>query len=313
MVDHSSSDSSRNQTLSFLKRRFEQVGIAVNPRHGQNFLIDLNLQRLIVEAGQLNHRDVVLEVGAGTGALTALMAQQAAAVVSVEIDERMHQLASEELIDFQNVLLLQQDALKNKGTISPAVLQAVEMYLAAGPARRFKLVANLPYNVATPLISNLLLTHITPAIMTVTIQKELADRIMAEPSTKDYGALSIWIQSQCQVELIRVLAPSVFWPRPKVTSAIIRITLAPERRAAIADLEFFHDFTRALFFHRRKFLRSVLASAMKHRLTKAHIDEVMADQQLGETSRAEELTVETIQKLCEAVRQKLLAVEQPSR
>src|SRR6185369_3391183 len=108
------SNSVSNQTLSFLMRRFSEVGIHPNTRHGQNFLIDLNLVRLLVDAAQLEARDVLLEVGAGTGSLTSLMAPYVAAVVSVEIDERLHQLASEELIDFDNVTLLLRDVLRNK-------------------------------------------------------------------------------------------------------------------------------------------------------------------------------------------------------
>ena len=110
-------------------------------------------------------------------------------------------------------------------------MDAVGEQLAAAPGRRFKLVANLPYNIATPVLSNLLLARHVPHSMTVTIQKELADRITALPSTKDYSALSVWIQSQCTAEIVRLMPPSVFWPEPKVTSAILRIVVDPERRA----------------------------------------------------------------------------------
>jgi 16S rRNA (adenine1518-N6/adenine1519-N6)-dimethyltransferase len=252
---------SHHQTLSYLLRRFEEAGIHPKTRHGQNFLIDLNLLRLLIDAAQLGPDDVVLEVGTGTGSLTVQMAPLVAAVVSVEIDAQMHQLASETLIEATNVRLLRLDALKNKNRLRAELLDAVRQELAVDPRRRFKLVANLPFNVATPVISNLLLTDIVPHSMTVTIQKELADRIMAQPGTKDYGALSIWIQSQCRVELIRLLPPTAFWPRPKVTSAIIHIRFDPDLRERIPDLRFFHDFTRAMFFHRRKFLRSQLLSA----------------------------------------------------
>src|SRR4029078_4507406 len=105
--------------------------------------------------------------------------------------------------------------------------------LSAAPGRRLKLVANLPYNIATPLISNLLLARHVPHSMTVTIQKELAERIIAPPSTKDYSALSVWIQSQCTAEIVRLMPPSVFWPEPKGTSAILRSTIDPARREAI--------------------------------------------------------------------------------
>ncbi|MBI2827189.1 MAG: ribosomal RNA small subunit methyltransferase A [Planctomycetia bacterium] len=293
---------SSHQTQSFLMRRFAEVGIEPNTKRGQNFLVDQNLLRLLVDAARLDARDVVLEVGTGTGALTAMMAPLAAAVVSVEIDRRLHQLASEELFDAPNVTLLQHDALKNKNHLAPGLLDAVGEQLAAGPERRLKLVANLPYNVATPILSNLLAGELVPASMTVTIQKELADRIMARPSTKDYGALSLWVQSQCTVELVRVMPPTVFWPRPKVHSAILHIVVRDELRERVPDLAFFHSFIRAMFFHRRKFLRSELASAFKGKLDKGDADALMRETGLAPTARAEELDVDTMLRLCEAVR-----------
>lgn len=277
----------------------------LNARHGQNFLIDLNLQRLIVERAQLAENDVVLEVGTGTGALTALMAPRVAAVVTAEIDQRLYQLASEELFGLPNVTMLLGDALRNKSHFSPALVAAVEGHLAAAAGRRFKLVANLPYSVATPVIANLLNSSILPHSMTVTIQKELADRIVAPPGTKDYSALSVWIQSQCRVELLRTLPPSVFWPRPKVNSAIIHVEVDAALREHVGDLPYFHDFVRSLFFHRRKFLRGVLHSAVKDRLDKPAIDTIMARLSLGGETRAEQLDVATIVKLSDEMRKAL--------
>ncbi|HEX3655900.1 MAG TPA: 16S rRNA (adenine(1518)-N(6)/adenine(1519)-N(6))-dimethyltransferase RsmA [Pirellulales bacterium] len=296
---------SRHQTLSFLIRRFAEVGIRPRTRHGQNFLIDLNLVGLLADTAQLDKRDVVLEVGTGTGSLTAILAERAAEVVSVEVDSQMHLLASEELVDVPNVTLLNQDALRNKNHLHPAIMEQVKAKLAAAPGRRFKFAANLPYNIATPILSNLLAENPVPMTMTATIQKELADRIVAQPSTKDYGALSVWVQSQCDAEIVRLMPPTVFWPRPKVTSAIVQITLRPELRARIADLEFFHTTIRALFFHRRKYLRSVVLSAFKERLDKPAVDEVLASQGLGETTRAEELDVATLLRLTDALRERV--------
>ncbi|NQU26094.1 MAG: ribosomal RNA small subunit methyltransferase A, partial [Candidatus Nealsonbacteria bacterium] len=185
--------SSENQTLTFLKRRFREAGIRPHTKFGQNFLIDLNLQRVLLDAAKLEPDDVVLEVGTGTGSLTVLMAATAAAVVTVEIDRQLSQLAGEELLGLDNVTMLLVDALKNKNCLNPVVLDAVAEKLDAAPGRRLKLVSNLPYNVATPIISNLMALDHPPHSMLVTIQKELADRIVASPGNKDYAALSIWL------------------------------------------------------------------------------------------------------------------------
>lgn len=290
------------QTISFLQKRFREVGLEPDKRHGQNFLIDLNLLELLVRTADVGPNDVVLEVGTGTASLTTRLAERAAAVVTVEIDEHLHLLASEELIDFTNVTLLHQDALRNKNNLHPNVLNAVRERLAESPERQFKLAANLPYNVATPILSNLLSTDITPVSMTATIQKELAERIVAPPRTKDYSALSIWMQALCDVEIVRIMPPDVFWPRPKVESAIMHIVPRPEKRAKIPDLAYFHEFVRSLFFHRRKFLRSVLIAAHKDRLSKSDIDAVMAEHRFDANTRAEELDVPTILALGESLR-----------
>jgi 16S rRNA (adenine1518-N6/adenine1519-N6)-dimethyltransferase len=289
------------QTKTFLLERFREMGIRPATRHGQNFLIDLNLVQVIVDAAELTSDDVVLEVGTGTGSLTALMAEQAAAVVTVEIDGHLYELASEQLIDLPNVTMLRLDALRNKNHIDDRVMDAVGKHLAAAEGRRLKLVANLPYNIATPLLSNLLLARHVPHSMTVTIQKELADRIIAPPSTKDYSALSVWIQSQCTAEIVRLMPPSVFWPAPKVSSAILKITVDPSRRARIRDLTYFHQITKALFLHRRKFLRANIVAAMKQFLDKDQVDALLNELGFAADTRTEQLDVETLLTLADRI------------
>ena len=290
------------QTISFLRKRFDEVGINPITRYGQNFLIDLNLVRMLAETAELDTSDVVLEIGTGTGSLTAMMAQCAGRVVTVEIDPQLHILASEELESFANVVMLKQDALRNKNSIDENVLQAVEQQLAVIPNGRFKLAANLPYNIATPILSNLLALEKPPALMAATIQKELADRIVAEPNSKSYGALSVWMQSLCDCRIVRVMTPNVFWPRPKVHSAIIRVEPLESKRKAILDIKFFHRFTRSVFLHRRKFLRSGLLGAYKGELSKPMVDDVMGELGFGPETRAEQLDVAQMQQLCEALR-----------
>jgi 16S rRNA (adenine1518-N6/adenine1519-N6)-dimethyltransferase len=223
-------------------------------------------------------------------------------VVTVELDRQLFQLAGEELHSLDNVHMLQVDALETKNRLRREVLEAIDRELSAAPDRQFKLVANLPYNTATPILTNLLALERPPRTMTVTIQKELADRIIARPGSKDFGALSLWVQCQCRVEVVRVMPPSVFWPRPKVHSAIIQITLVDELRDRIADRAFFHEFIRAMFLHRRKFIRSELITVVKDRLAKADVDRLLAEAGIDPQIRAEQVGVEGMLRLSEAVR-----------
>jgi 16S rRNA (adenine1518-N6/adenine1519-N6)-dimethyltransferase len=290
------------QTLSFLRRRLEEAGLRPATGLGQHFLIDLNLVEFLAASAEITPGDVVLEIGTGTGSLTALLAQRAAWVVSVEIDKRIHQLAREHLVGHSNVTLLLQDALESKHRIAANILEEVTARMAGFPGSRFLLVANLPYNIATLIITNFLLTPIVPHSMTVTIQKEVADRLVAEPSTKDYGALSVWVQSQCQVRVLRELPPNVFWPRPKVSSAIVRIVPSESLMQAIPDRPYFHWFTRRLFLHRRKLLRGTLMHIFPDLLSREQWMDMLAGLGWPSDVRAEQLTWQDVLRLCESVR-----------
>jgi len=293
---------SERQTFSYLSQTFQAAGIEPKTKYGQNFLIDLNILDVITRGAQLRPDDIVLEIGTGMGSLTKKMAPHVAHVITVEIDRDLQVLAARELEANPNVTMLTFDVLRNKNHLRAEVMENVCEKLAQFPNSRFKLVSNLPYNVATPIISNLLSVSPRPERMVVTIQKELADRIVAPPSCKDYSALSIWMQALCDCEILRTLPPSVFWPRPRVDSAIIRVKPNETKRSRINDLEYFHKTLRALFFHRRKFLRSQVFTATQDFLTKPKVDEIL--QKLGhkENMRAEELTVEQIIDLIEATR-----------
>jgi 16S rRNA (adenine1518-N6/adenine1519-N6)-dimethyltransferase len=286
-------------------RRLAEAGLRPDTRHGQNFLIDLNLLDVLVRTADIGPSDVVLEIGTGMGSLTARLAERAAAVVTVEIDPRLAALAAEELSGRSNVTMLVQDALKNKHTLHPQVLAALRQQLAAHPGSVWKLVANLPYNAATPILSNLLEVEPPPASLTATIQKELAERITAPPGTKEYSALSVWIQAQCAVRIVRLIPPQAFWPRPKVHSAILQIVPHPARRRALEDPGFFHDLVRTLFCHRRKYLRGVLASALQGKLPKAEVEAIVNALNLAPDARAEQLDVPTLIALAHAVRRAL--------
>ena len=301
---------SERQTLSYLQKRFESARIQPQTRFGQNFLIDLNLVEMIANTAEIGPRDVILEVGTGMGSLTTLMAAKAGHVVTVEIDKYLAPLARAEFHSVKNVTLLEQDALKSKNHLSPVVIETVQQEIAKIPGGRLKLVANLPYNVATPIISNLLDIEPWPTRMVTTIQKELAERITAKPNTKDYSALSIWIQAQCQAEIVRIMPPSVFWPPPKVESAILDIKPQKVLRKRLKDCEQFHALVKGIFIHRRKFLRSALASAVKPGLSKQDVDEILAKMNLDGNARAEQLSPIQHIELFDLVAQQRQAVQE---
>ncbi|ADB17267.1 dimethyladenosine transferase [Pirellula staleyi DSM 6068] len=300
---------SARQTVSYLTSRFREAGIRPEIRHGQNFLVDLNLLDLLADAAQITEDDVVLEVGTGLGSLTSRLAERAAEVVTIEIDERLAAMAEEELEDFDNVTLVLRDALESKHKLSTEVMDIVRAKLAEAPGRRFKLAANLPYNVATLIISNLLASDPCPVSMTVTIQKELADRIVAPHGTKDYSGLSIWVQSQCEAKIVRIIPPQVFWPPPKVHSAILHLEHSQALASQLRDPAYFHSFIRAIFLHRRKFLRGVLAKLFDGQLTKNDIDQLFVEKQLTPETRAEELPVATLVELSHWLLDRGLKVE----
>ena len=291
------------QTQSYLRNLFARRGIAPQHRYGQNFLIDLNIHELIARAADVAPADVVLEVGPGAGALTALMAEKASAVVAVEIDPAMARLTAEAVNGRPNVRVVNADALAGKHELNPEVLDNVRAGLAVAPDRRFKLVANLPYNVATPIVSNLLVhPELCPSLMVVTIQLELAERMRAGPTTEAYGGLSVLVQALADVEVVRTLPPKVFWPRPKVASAVIRIKPDPARRAAVGDLPWFHSVVRQLFLHRRKNLRRVLHSLWRDRWTKPEVDAMLEGLGLTGLIRAEAMDVEELIGLAHALK-----------
>lgn len=293
------------QTQSYLRGLFAQRGISPQRRLGQNFLIDLNIHDVIVKTAEITPADVILEVGPGTGALTSLMAEQGATIVAVDVDPAMVQLASQAVAGLPNVRVLHRDALAGKHVLDPQVLDAVRSGLAAAPGRRFKLVANLPYNVATPLISNLLVhPELCPDRMVVTIQRELADRLIARPSTAAYGAVSVLVQALAEVSLVRALPPTVFWPRPKVDSAIVDIRPDAARRARVGDVAWFHQLVRRVFLLRRKFIRHVLAGLYPDRWTRADVDTWLESLGLSGQLRAEALDVDDFLTLAHALRQR---------
>jgi 16S rRNA (adenine1518-N6/adenine1519-N6)-dimethyltransferase len=245
--------------------------------------------------------DLVLEVGPGVGVLTCLIAARGAAVLAVELDPTMAELARETVSGRSSVEVLSADALAGKNTLNPIVVDRLRAMQPSLPERRFKLVANLPYNVATPIITNLLVhQEFCPDLMVVTIQRELAERMIAAPSTSAYGALSVLLQALAGVLIVRVLQPSVFWPRPKVESAVVSIRPDLRRRAEM-NVSWFHNIVRNVFLHRRKSLRSVVSSIWPDLWKKAEADVWLRSIGLDGQLRAEALDINQFRCLAEGL------------
>ena len=292
------SASSPRQTLSFLRNLFETRGIQPKSKLGQCFLIDLNLLDILVQMAELTPKDLALEVGSGTGGLTARLADQAGAVLGVEIDPAFIDLLRETLANRANVRIIHADVLKNKNEMNPKVLTALEDMKRQGGCDHLKLVANLPYAVAVPVIGNFLISNLTFERMVVTVQGEIAERLLAAPGTKDYGALAVLVQSLAEVSLVRRLPPSVFWPRPQVASAIVLIRPEAGKRAQVGDVPRFRRFLRDLYVHRRKNLRGALSALLSGRRDKPEVDRKLAELGIQGTVRAEVLDVEQHLRLC---------------
>jgi 16S rRNA (adenine1518-N6/adenine1519-N6)-dimethyltransferase len=243
------------QTKQQIRELLDSAGVRPNKRFGQNFLIDLNLMRLLIDTANIQNNDVVLEVGSGTGSLTAGIAEKAGYCVSVEIDAVLANIAKGQLADKSNVEIIEADALKNKFEINPVVIDALNRARAIHNGRLL-LVANLPYIAATPLIINLITGPIIADAMFVTVQKEVADRMNSQAGIKDYGILSILMAATGEVKHIRTLKPTVFWPQPQVNSAFISYVRDPEKIKAVKNVELLSRVAGALLQHRRKMLKS---------------------------------------------------------
>lgn len=288
------------QTKQDIERLLAGAGTQPNRRLGQNFLIDLNLMRLLIEAAHLHEQDVVLEVGTGTGSFTEAIAEKCGHVVTVEYDDVLAAIAKRQLKKYSNITFLNMDVLENKNTIHHEVLDAIrsarEKY-----AGKLILVANLPYNVGSSVMANLITGPVTADSMYVTVQKEVADRMAALPNHEEYGTLSILMSATGVVHILRKLPASVFWPRPQVESAMVSYLNDKSKTAQIHDMHIFKEVINLFMGHRRKMLKAC-TKFTEGTLEKVHhwpavFEEAFIDPHL----RPEELTAEqyiSIANLC---------------
>ncbi len=251
------------QTKRQIQELLSAAGVSPNRKLGQHFLVDLNLMRLLIDSAQIRPADVVLEIGTGTGSLTEALAEQAGHVVTVELDPTLAGIAQSQLADAGNVQIINADVLSGKGKVNPTVTEALAQARARGPieACRVLLVSNLPYDVASPVMINLVKGPVTADAMFVTVQKEVAQRMTAGSGSRDYGTLSIFLQATGEVEMLRRLKPSVFWPPPAVDSALVRYVRDWDKSRRIQDMDLFGAVIGLFIGHRRKMLRACIKDA----------------------------------------------------
>ncbi len=288
-------DESAGQTLTRIKSLLAGHGLHPKKRFGQNFLHDGNQMQRIIEAASVQPGDVILEVGPGTGALSQRLLYAGAKLLAVEVDRDLQPLLQSLFEPFgEQAELLMCDILAGKNQINPQVISRLEQLLAGADSADYTLVANLPYNVASPLLVNLAIQPADsgrPSMQrgVVMVQKEVADRLAAGPGSKAYGPLGIMVQATCDVELVGSVPPGCFWPRPDVESAVVQLVRLETPRTH--DVEGFGRVVHRLFEQRRKQIGAIIRRAWPQR----------KDQQPPEgidlKSRPEQLSLEQLDQL----------------
>ena len=252
---------------SVTKAVLERHGFTFKKSFGQNFLTDTNILQKIVDTAEIDDQVNVIEIGPGIGALTEFLAERAAEVMAFEIDHRLVPILADTLHDFDNVTVVNEDILK--------VDLAQHIQNFKNPDLPIKVVANLPYYITTPILMHLIESGIPFSEFVVMMQKEVADRISAQPNTKAYGSLSIAVQYYMTAKVAFIVPRTVFVPAPNVDSAILKMVRRPEPAVAVEDESFFFKVSKASFTHRRKTLWNNLTGyfgkteEVKDKLTKA--------------------------------------------
>jgi 16S rRNA (adenine1518-N6/adenine1519-N6)-dimethyltransferase len=296
------------QTKQQIQQLLAETGAFPNKRLGQHFLIDLNLMRLLVETAQIDNNDVVLEVGCGTGSLTEALSQRAGKVIAVEIDRMLCTIARNQLAEAGNVEIINTDILIKKSTLCTAVTKAIELARKEYTGRLL-LVANLPYSVASPVVLNLAIGPIVAEAMCVTVQKQVAERMTAEPGCSEYGTLSILLAATGDAKTIRVLRPTVFWPQPQVDSAMVkfvrqsqngRVGFSPPisewwgkpHPTQIKNMQLFTEIVSLFMRHRRKMLKACSRLAPGRLGQVADWPTIFEQCSIDPTKRPQQLSVE---------------------
>ncbi|WP_053361253.1 16S rRNA (adenine(1518)-N(6)/adenine(1519)-N(6))-dimethyltransferase RsmA [Bacillus sp. FJAT-27251] len=272
----------------------EKYGFSFKKSLGQNFLIDTNILRRIVDHAELTESSAVIEIGPGIGALTEQLAKRSKKVMAFEIDQRLLPILEDTLSPYDNVTIVHQDILK-------ADVQSRIDEILAG-FEDIMVVANLPYYVTTPIIMKLLEEKLPIRGIVGMLQKEVADRISAKPGTKEYGSLSIAVQYYTMAETVMIVPKTVFIPQPNVDSAVIRLTLREKPAVAVKDETFFFQVTRSSFAQRRKTILNNLTSQLPGgKEKKEGIQAALKQAGIEGTRRGETLSIEEFGALSDAL------------
>lgn len=252
-------------------------------KFGQNFLIDPHVLQKIADAAEIHPEDCVLEIGPGIGTLTQYLAERAKKVVAVEIDAALMPILDETLKAYENVTLLNGDILKQD-------IRALANQYHSGEA--LNVVANLPYYITTPIVMNLLEGGAPIKSITVMVQKEVADRMRAEPGGKEYGAISLAVKYYAKAEIKANVPPNCFIPRPKVGSSVIRLVCHEKPAISVKDPKFMFHLIRGAFNQRRKTLPNALCHTGLNGITRERVQDALNYLHLSETVRGEALSLE---------------------
>lgn len=266
-------------------------------KYGQNFLIDPHVLDKIIRAADISKEDLVLEIGPGIGTMTQYLCEHAKKVVAVEIDQALIPVLKDTLKEYQNIEIIHGDILK---------IDIHKLVLEKNHGLPIKVVANLPYYITTPIIMGLFETHVPIESITVMVQKEVADRMQVGPGTKDYGALSLAVQYYARPELIANVPQNCFLPRPKVGSAVIRLTRYEAPPVQVEDETFLFQVIRASFNQRRKTLANGLKNDDRISLPKEVIEQSIQELGVPVTVRGEALSLEQFAALSNILKKKLL-------
>lgn len=251
-------------------------------KFGQNFLIDSHVIEKILASAALTKEDCVLEIGPGIGTMTQALAERAGRVIAVEIDRNLIPILTETLSEYSNVTIIQADILK---------VDLKKLAEEQNGGRPFKVVANLPYYITTPIVMGLLEGQMPVDSITVMVQKEVAERMKEKPGSKEYGALSLAVQYYAKPEIVASVPPNCFMPRPKVGSAVIRLTRHREPPVEVIDETLLFTLIRASFNQRRKTLVNALKNSPDILYTKEQIQEALEAQHLSLSIRGEMLSL----------------------